>query len=65
MFYGNNMGFLSKKFQGKKIELPTEKSWEYIRNNNKGREDFIAFSQGDEHQTYGETFEDWYRNARI
>ena len=57
--------FYQKKFQGKKIELPTEKSWEYIRNNNKGREDFIAFSQGDEHQTYGETFEDWYTNARI
>lgn len=57
--------FYQKKFQGKKIEIPTDKSWEYIKNNNKGREDYIAFSQGDEHQTYGETFEDWYRNARV
>lgn len=61
----NIWDFYEKKLQGKKIEIPKEKSWEYIKNKNKGREDYIAFSQEGELQTYGETFEDWYKNARI
>lgn len=51
--------------RGKELTVPRERSWELIKTRNRGRESYIAFSEGDRKITYGQMFENWDETARV
>ena len=48
----------------KQIDIPNQKSWQYIMERNKGREDNIAISDDIRKLTYDEMYTDWEEVAR-
>lgn len=57
--------YYKEKIDDKDIFIKPEKSWKFIQDKNKGREDYIAFSEGDKGITYGEMYEQWDEVARV
>ena len=59
------MEYYEKTLNNQKIIIKPQKSWKFIQEKNKGREDLIAFSEDDKKITYGEMYEQWDEVARV
>lgn len=59
------MEYYKKKLNDQEIIIKPQKGWKFIKEKNKGREDLIAFSEGEKIITYGEMYEQWDEVARV
>ncbi len=57
--------YYKKVLDGKEIVIKPQKSWEFIKDRNKDREDLIAFSEDGRKVTYRDMYSQWDEMARV
>lgn len=57
--------YYKRTINEKNITIKPQKSYQYIIDKNKGREDLIAFSEGENKISYGEMYEKWDQVAKV
>lgn len=57
--------FYNQILNNKEIIIKPEKSWKFIKKQNKNRDNLIALSEGENFITYGEMYDKWDEVARV